>query len=376
METTAAMESIVRASQAGDREAFTRLVESYKNVVASIVMAIVRDVEQSEDIAQEVFLAAWAGVAKLREPSSFLPWLRQLARNNANSALRVEIRNRNRRVGGADGQMESIPDLSPDAASVLVSAEERKVLFAALDDLSADAREIVTLYYREGRSVRQVADLLDLREATIKKRLERARAVLRQGMLDRFADFAERTAPKAAFTTAVTVALAVSAPTTAAAATSNALVAAGSKVGTKVVLAGSGLALGLLGGLGGVFLGYRRQVQKAADNQERRELKRLAYASGALILAIAVGIQVSVMMHSAVLLAAVWLVAMPCHAYLYLIRLPRIIGRRDLAERTADPAAASQQRRERYIGCVGFGCGVVCGSAAVVYAVVVLSGVK
>src|SRR5688572_13398471 len=84
----------VQAAQRGDQQAFSRLVDANRNLVCTITLAIVRDVQRSEDVAQEVLLAVWRGLPRLRDPSSFLPWLRQLARNRAHDSLRQTTRHR------------------------------------------------------------------------------------------------------------------------------------------------------------------------------------------------------------------------------------------------------------------------------------------
>ena len=82
----------VIAAASGDQVAFGRLVETTRTVVTSITLAILRDSEASADVAQDVFISAWTGLSRLKDPTSFLPWIRQLARNRAHHALRSRIR--------------------------------------------------------------------------------------------------------------------------------------------------------------------------------------------------------------------------------------------------------------------------------------------
>src|SRR5215510_1538438 len=86
----------VEAAQRGDQTAFTRLVESTCVLVSSIALAIARDPDVSRDISQEAFLSAWHDIRKLRDPSSFLPWLRQITRNRAHHVMRTSRRRRRR----------------------------------------------------------------------------------------------------------------------------------------------------------------------------------------------------------------------------------------------------------------------------------------
>ncbi|HWN41859.1 MAG TPA: sigma-70 family RNA polymerase sigma factor, partial [Thermoanaerobaculia bacterium] len=191
----------VRAAAQGDQEAFAGLVDATRTLVCSIALAILRDVEASRDVAQDVFLSAWRDLGKLRNPASFLPWLRQMTRNRAHHVLRDRVRSR--RVisdAEADDLMATATDPRPGAGEILLADEEKRLLAEALEALSDESREVVTLYYREGRSVRQVADLLGLREEAVKQRLTRARSRLRREMLDRLGETLQRTTPGAAFT--------------------------------------------------------------------------------------------------------------------------------------------------------------------------------
>jgi DNA-directed RNA polymerase specialized sigma24 family protein len=77
---------LVRAAAAGDARAFGRLVAETQGVVCAITLAVTRDATASEDVAQQVYFDAWRGIGKLREATSFLPWLRGGARKHAPQA--------------------------------------------------------------------------------------------------------------------------------------------------------------------------------------------------------------------------------------------------------------------------------------------------
>ena len=79
----------VDASRRGDQTVFARLVEATCALVSSIAFTIVRNPDVSGDITQDVFLAAWHDISKLRKASSLLPWLRQITRNRAHHVLRT-----------------------------------------------------------------------------------------------------------------------------------------------------------------------------------------------------------------------------------------------------------------------------------------------
>jgi RNA polymerase sigma factor (sigma-70 family) len=359
----------VVAAQHGDRDAFTRLIDATRNVVCSITLAIVRDVPSSEDVAQEVFIAAWGSVEKLRDPASFLPWLRQLARNHAHAFIRARTRFGRRHAPWSDAA-STIADPTPDAGRVLIDHEDREALAAALEDLPEESREIVTLYYREGRSARHVGELLGLSEDAVKKRLERARQAVKKNLLDRASEALRSTAPGAGFTAAVVAAIAFGAPATATAATGAAAGAVktfgGTGVLSKVGIAIGGSVVGAASAALAVLYGARVLWRRARDDRERADLRWFIAVSVLTVLggSTLFGIGDA---HGAAFNVVVWVAFALVLGLSYAVWLPRIVSRREALERLEDPAAAARQRRQRILGYVGIGVGLASGLAGLIY---------
>jgi RNA polymerase sigma factor (sigma-70 family) len=281
-------DDVARAAR-GDREAFGRLVTATSALVTAITTAETRDLEASRDAAQEAYLHAWRDLPSLRNPGSFLPWMRELARRRAR-----EERGRTRAfVSGvlADGALSAAVDAAPDAAEQFLQAEESRVLQQALDALPDEARETVVLFYREGRSAAQVARLLGISEAAVWQRLSRARAALREDLLARAAGVFERSAPGTAFTAAVLAALGTAAPMAAGAATASSVAAtasASAAAGAAAVVGGAGaLAALALGAETRVLLGF------AMEDSERRAVRRYGVLSQVSIALFAVGLPIA-----------------------------------------------------------------------------------
>lgn len=259
----------VTLAQQGDPAAFTRLVEAWATTVTSVATAITRSPTEGEDVAQDVFVAAWGQLDRLQNPDSFGPWIRQMARNKARDRVRWQARRR------SGEPVETLVDPSPSADEALSLAEEEHAVWEALSELRPDDREVLVLYHSEARSTAQVAALLDLTEASVRKRLSRARARLRVEVLERLGSAASRSAPGAAFVAGVGAAIAASAPTTAHAAT-------GALVGKGLAAVVGGALAGMTGGLLGVWLGVRF-AGKTLPASSRPTLRRLAWAQSAAV---------------------------------------------------------------------------------------------
>ncbi len=269
------------AARSGDQGAYGRIVAACQNTVTAVALAITRDVSASEDIAQEAFLNAWQHLERLHSPDSFLPWLRQITRNLARDYLRAH---RNQPLDGPNAElvMAMAADPGPQPMQKVLEDERESAAFELISSLPDDSREALLLFYREGQSSQQVAMLLGISDAAARKRLSRARQLVRDDILKRFGDFARSSAPSAAFTAAVITTLGMaSKPAAAAGATA---------IGTATLggtLAGKGLAsvVGMGGVIGGSLVGgaiaahlTRGYLLVFADTLEERDAILRSYS--------------------------------------------------------------------------------------------------
>jgi RNA polymerase sigma factor (sigma-70 family) len=343
----AALQSDVKLAMAGDSDAYRRLVESSSNVVCAIALAIVRNVQASEDVAQEVFLVAWTSLRKLRNPASFLPWLRQITRNQANLWLR-----RNAREVSAGDLLALTLDSRPGPVDALLRDEERRVLGEVMDNLAEETREVVVLYYREHSSARHVAGLLGISEDAVKQRLSRARLKIREEMFQRFGETMKRTAPGAALVTAVGAALTAAAPPASAAivGASVAKSAAGSSLLWLAKTAGAGA---IIGGLG-VLMGFHH-LGEPFDEREAKELK--VFKIQITLVVIAGSILFPLIRESSppphYWKLSGYVAFLAVLSLMNLVRLPKILERRMAWEREVNPEEAKKTRRAQFYGLAG-----------------------
>jgi RNA polymerase sigma factor (sigma-70 family) len=363
------LEPLVAAAAGGDRAAFATLVTETSGVVSSIALAIVRDLDVSRDVAQDVFLAAWRDLRKLRNPASFLPWLRQLTRNRAHHVLRTHVRAKRRLgAGDAEAMLETLVDPRPGVTDAMIAAEDRTALAEALSELPDDTREVLTLFYREGQSTAHVAQLLDLDEAAVRKRLSRARATLKASLLERAGRTMETTKLGGSFTKGVMGALPVAA-TTAGPAAAIAAAKTAIKSGLLVKLAlSSGVLAGAAGGIAGVLFGSRKLLREVRDDEERRALIIFTIVSVAVVIGFSIAFPVSwALTRSRIAPVASFAAFIAALAYLQHGWLPRIVSRRHALEIREDPhRAATRRRAERRAAIIGWTLGLTFGTAGLV----------
>ena len=161
---------LIRRSKGGSREAFGQLVARYQIPVYRVVRGILGSPSESEDIAQEVFLKAYANLAKFRGESGFFTWLYRIA---VNEALRARKR---RTFANAD----ALPEVeAPPPAPSEEDAPTLATLEKLLRKLSDEFRSIVVLRDIEGLTYSEIAETLEIPIGTVESRLFRARQELR-----------------------------------------------------------------------------------------------------------------------------------------------------------------------------------------------------
>jgi RNA polymerase sigma factor (sigma-70 family) len=192
---------LVAAARRGDKRAFVEIVARYQAMVCGIALGILGDFTASEDAGQEAFLTAWRKMDELREAERLRGWLAQIARNAALGQLR-----RRRASDGLDEAVD-VADETPRPDDAAASREEAALVRESLAKLPETYRLPLILFYREGQSVRDVAEALGIGEEAVKQRLARGREMLRDRMAGLVESVMTRTGPTAIFTMTVAAAI-------------------------------------------------------------------------------------------------------------------------------------------------------------------------
>ncbi|MFC3093804.1 RNA polymerase sigma factor [Alteromonas sediminis] len=203
-------------AKTGNLKAFERLINHTRNMVSSLALTIIKDVDASEEVAQLVYINCWQNLSSLKSENSFLPWVRQSTRYTALNYIRDN--KLSKRIGGdeADELLASYCAQDQDPQEYYETDTMKKVVAQLVDNLPEETREVVLLYYREEMSSKQVAELLSISEAAVRKKLSRAREVLKQDALTKMGSAIYATAPAVTFTAMTLANLTMSAPASAA----------------------------------------------------------------------------------------------------------------------------------------------------------------
>lgn len=163
---------LVRRARSGDRDAFGMLIARHQQVAFRAAYAVCGDVAEAEDAAQEAFIKAHRALWRFRSGAPFRPWLLRIAGNEARNRRRSAGRREHLAVLAAQGGAASVEEPSFSAGE----------LTAALDRLEVPHREVVLLRHVLELSEAETAAALGCRPGTVKSRLSRALARLREDL--------------------------------------------------------------------------------------------------------------------------------------------------------------------------------------------------
>lgn len=170
------VDSLVERARTGDLAAFEQLAERYLPEAHRLAVAMVGP-DDARDVTQDALVAAWRQLPSLRESARFESWLRSIVMNRARNALRS--RRRHQTVALQD---EHTVHLIDDSISEL---QLRLAIDAEFAHVSVESREVLVLHYLLDLPLREVAEVLGVREGTAKSRLHSGLKVLRARMKDR-----------------------------------------------------------------------------------------------------------------------------------------------------------------------------------------------
>ena len=176
------LEPLLEGCRKGDELAWEAFVRQLQGRVYALSLSYTGNREEARDLAQEIFVRLYAKSRRFPEADRFLPWMICTARNVSIDYLR----RRKARPPFHDVPAEEMRDLAesgPDPEEACSSEAERKLLYRALQRLSALNREIVMLREIQGLGLEEIARLLRVPVGTIKSRTFRARAELAQAVL-------------------------------------------------------------------------------------------------------------------------------------------------------------------------------------------------
>jgi RNA polymerase sigma-70 factor, ECF subfamily len=171
---------LVTRAQRGERNAFSELVRIHAQGVMNVIYRMCGDVHIAEDAAQETFIRAWLHLSSYRPQTSLRSWLYRIAVNAATDILRKE---KHILPNALDDLQLKDPQLGPES---LFSQEEQNALVQkAVLSLPDASRAVLVLREYKEMSYHEIADALDIPVGTVMSRLNYARKLLKDKLVQK-----------------------------------------------------------------------------------------------------------------------------------------------------------------------------------------------
>ena len=157
----------------GDTSAFGYFVDTYQDMAMTIAYRVCGNVQDAEDIVQDAFVKAYHNLHTFKAGSKFSTWFYSVVYNTAVTAIRSSSYN----VQYVDYEQMDVSDMYTDfdTMSQIEDEEKRKMLNMALGKMPSDEGLILSLYYLEDNSIKDIVKITGLTESNIKVKMHRAR---------------------------------------------------------------------------------------------------------------------------------------------------------------------------------------------------------
>jgi len=178
---------LVNRARARDELAVRAITKRYNRRLFRLAHSILRDDAEAEDVVQESYVRAFTGLDLFRGDASFGTWITRIAVNEALGRLRRRRPTVDWETYGENRTTAQVIDFPASAVSndperMMAQSEVRAVLERAIDELPDAFRAVFVARIVEGLTIEETADLFGLKPETVKTRLHRARALLRDAL--------------------------------------------------------------------------------------------------------------------------------------------------------------------------------------------------
>ena len=160
----------------GDTNAFSYLVDNYKNMVFSLAFKMTKNREEAEEISQDTFIKAFKNLSKFNGDSKFSTWLYRIAYHaSLDNIKKNKVNNTNFDINEITlNQIKSVDNILEG----IERKERAQIMDNCLNKLSDDERSVIWMFYYDELSLKEIIEITDWSEANLKVKLHRARKKL------------------------------------------------------------------------------------------------------------------------------------------------------------------------------------------------------
>ena len=174
---------VISRARRGEESAFAELLRRYRAPVFNLCLRMLKNRDDAEDVAQDVFIKVFGMLERYDERYAFRSWVFKIAANQCIDFIRknrVKMQSLDEPVRYDGEEIErQFPDENPNPEEDFETREIGALLLAITDELPPHYRSMIVLRHQEQLSYEEIAQVLDLPLGTVKARIHRARAMMK-----------------------------------------------------------------------------------------------------------------------------------------------------------------------------------------------------
>jgi len=182
--------SLIRESKNGNSSSFEELVSPHYKKAFNTAYRILGNLEDANDVAQDAIIKVFKSIGSFKENSSFSTWVYKIVVNTCIDFKRKnnkqEVIYLDKQIGEKNGGLVlEIPDKAGTPESLFEENEVKHIIHDAINELNFEQRKIIVLRDVKGFSYKEIAEILDCSEGTVKSRISRSRNNLRKVLVSK-----------------------------------------------------------------------------------------------------------------------------------------------------------------------------------------------
>lgn len=165
---------LIKGLKRNKEEAYDELINLYGNKLLRTCFLINKDEKEAEDIVQETFIKVFKSIKSFKGNSSLYTWIYRILQNT------IKDRYKNKILTTPYEDYEASEDNMED---IVIDKENRKILKEELDKINFIYKQVLVLFYFDDLSIKEISEVLDEKEGTIKSKLSRGRKMLGENLI-------------------------------------------------------------------------------------------------------------------------------------------------------------------------------------------------
>ena len=172
------METYIKRAKKGDIEAFINLMDINKTYMYKVAKSILNNNEDIADAIQETILSCYKNIEKLKEIKYFKTWMTRILINKCNDVIRA-----NKNIIYIEQEKEELFNYAKKEEGYSENIEQSVSLRECFDRLKPDYKIVMIMYYDQGFNSKEISEILNINESTVRTRMARGRDYLREHYL-------------------------------------------------------------------------------------------------------------------------------------------------------------------------------------------------